>query len=121
VGDNLMTTYHNADHAVDALLRLETLVNTHNVSPGEMPRFSYTAVICKGDLFMLTVGVNGPLVGHSFRLLEHVTHGEKALEETVYLDLKQYRERFVQRPGTDSKPLYYLAEHKPLPEQEDLA
>jgi hypothetical protein len=67
-------------------------------------------VICKGDLFTLTVGVNGPLVGHSFRLLEHVVHGEKAVEESVYLSLQKYRERFVQRPATDGKPLYYLVE-----------
>jgi class 3 adenylate cyclase len=109
VGDNLMTTFQTADQAVDALLRLETLVNAHNASPGEMPRFAYTAVICKGDLFMLTIGVNGPLVGHSFRLLERLEHGDKAVEESVYLALEQYQEKFVKRLEVNGKPLYYLA------------
>ncbi len=110
VGDNLMTTYRSADQAVDALLRLETLVTAHNAAPGEMPRFAYTAVICKGDLFMLSIGVNGPLVGHSFRLLERVEHGCKALEESVFLGLEQYREKFVARPDVNGKPLYYLVD-----------
>jgi class 3 adenylate cyclase len=108
VGDNLITTYHRADHAVDALLRLDTLVNSHNDAPGDLPRFAYTAVICKGDLFVLSIGVNGPLVGHGFRLLEHVEHSEKVVEEAVYLSLERYQERFTRREEYEGKPLYYL-------------
>ncbi len=109
VGDNLVTTYHSADHAVDALLRLETLVNAHNDTPGDLPPFSYTAVICRGDLFVLNIGVNGPLVAHGFRLLDQVEHGSKVIEEAVFLNLQQYKERFVQRVGQECQTLYYLA------------
>ena len=109
VGDNLMTTYHSADSAVDSLLRLETLVNAHNEAPGDLPRFAYSAVICKGDLFVLNIGVNGPLVAHSFRLLDQVEHGGKALEEAVYLDLEWYKEKFVKRQTQGGSLLYCLA------------
>ncbi len=108
VGDNLVTTYHKADNAADALLRLETLVTAHNAEPGDLPRFSYTAVICKGDLFVLSIGVNGPLVGHSFRLLERVEHGDKVIEETVYTSLSRYQEKFTRRDSSDNEPLYCL-------------
>ncbi len=108
VGDNLVTTYRNADHAVDALLRLDTLVNTHNDAPEGLPAFSYTAVICQGDLFVLNIGVTGPLVAHSFRLLDQVEHGSKVLEESVYLNIQHFRERFVQRAGQEGRTLYYL-------------
>ncbi|MCC7448242.1 MAG: adenylate/guanylate cyclase domain-containing protein [Anaerolineae bacterium] len=108
VGDNLVTTYHQADNAVDALLRLETLVNAHNADPGDLPKFAYTAVICKGDLFVLSIGVNGPLVGHSFRLLERAAHGEKIIEESVYTGLAHYQEKFARREGSDSEGIYTL-------------
>lgn len=109
VGDNLVTTYHEADHAVSSLLRLDTLVNTHNDAPGDMPRFDYTAVICRGDLFVLSIGVNGPLVGHSFRLLDNVEHGNKVIEEAVYTTLQNYRDKFVRQGEHDGKPLYRLS------------
>jgi class 3 adenylate cyclase len=108
VGDNLVTSYLTADSAVDALLRLETLVNIHNANPGDMPTFNYTAVICKGDLFVLSIGVNGPLVGHSFRLLETITHAEKVVEEVVYHDLQRYQDRFVSLASDNETPLYRL-------------
>lgn len=108
VGDNLVTSYHAADSAVDALLRLETLVNAHNDAPEDLPKFAYTAVICKGDLFVLSIGVNGPLVNHSFRLLDRVTKGEKVVEEPAYLDLTRYQERFVKQPDADGNMLYHL-------------
>jgi class 3 adenylate cyclase len=107
VGDNLVTSYNSADSAVDALLRLETLVTAHNDEPLDFPKFSYTAVICKGDLFVLSIGVNGPLVGHSFRLLDKTPRGDKVIEENVYLDLKKYQERFKLQANTDTK-LYRL-------------
>ncbi len=107
VGDNLVTSYLSADSAVDALLRLETLVASHNAAPGELPKFSYSAVICRGDLFVLSIGVNGPLVGHSFRLLDHIDHGDKVLEEAVYLDLRRYQDRFTKRTN-EGDPLYHL-------------
>lgn len=110
VGDNLVTTYHSADHAVDALLRLETLVNAHNDAPGDLPTFAYTAVVCRGDLFVLNIGVTGPLVAHTFHLLEQVEHGSKVLEEAVYLGIQQYKERFAQRAGPEGGTLYYLAD-----------
>ncbi len=108
VGDNLVTTYHSADDAVDALLRLETLVNAHNDAPGDLPTFAYTAVICRGDLFVLNIGVHGPLVAHTFRLLDQMEHGCKVIEEAVYLNLQQYKERFTQHTGPDGQALYYL-------------
>jgi hypothetical protein len=108
VGDNLVTTYHSADHAVDALLRLETLVNAHNDAPGDLPTFAYTAVICRGDLFVLNVGVHGPLVAHTFRLLDQVEIGCKVIEEAVYVNLQQYKDRFAQRTGAEGRILYYL-------------
>ncbi|MEP7288795.1 MAG: adenylate/guanylate cyclase domain-containing protein [Chloroflexota bacterium] len=108
VGDNLVTSYHSADSAIDALLRLETLVNAHNDAPLDFPKFAYTAVICKGDLFVLSIGVNGPLVNHSFRLLDRVTPGDKLIEESVLLDLKRYQEKFVKRPELDGNALYHL-------------
>jgi class 3 adenylate cyclase len=108
VGDNLMTSYLTADGAVDALLRLETLVTAHNADPGDLPNFNYTAVICKGDLFVLSIGVNGPLVGHSFRLLDRVTHGDKVVEQPVYNDLLLYKDRFLPRPVEDGQSFYHL-------------
>ncbi len=109
VGDNLVTTYHSADSAVDAMLRLETLVSAHNDAPEDLPKFSYTAVICKGDLFVLSIGVNGPLVNHSFRLLEHIEHGEKVLEESVFLALQRYQNKFTKRPDLEGNQLYHLS------------
>src|SRR5258706_5135976 len=108
VGDNLVTTYHNADEAVDALLRLETLVNAHNDAPEDLPKFAYTAVICKGDLFVLSIGVNGPLVNHSFRLLDRVAKGTKVIEEPAYNDLKRYQDRFLKQPDPEESTLYHL-------------
>jgi class 3 adenylate cyclase len=109
VGDNLVTTYHQADDAVDALLRLETLVNAHNDAPEELPKFAYTAVICKGDLFVLSIGVNGPLVNHSFRLLDRLERGDKAVEETVYTTLQRYQDKFTKRTDQDGQSLYHLS------------
>ncbi len=91
------------------MLRLETLVSAHNDAPEDLPKFSYTAVICKGDLFVLSIGVNGPLVNHSFRMLEHIEHGEKVLEETVYLALQRYQDKFTKRADLDGRPLYHLS------------
>ncbi len=108
VGDNLVTTYHNADEAVDALLRLETLVNAHNDAPEDLPKFAYTAVICKGDLFVLSIGVNGPLVNHGFRMLDRLEHGDKAVEESVYMGLRRYQDKFTRHPGEDGHTLYHL-------------
>ncbi len=108
VGDNLVTSYPTANSAVDALLRMETLVGIHNEAPGDLPVFRYTSAICKGDLFVLSIGVNGPLVSHSFRMLERVGHGEKALEETVYLDLTRHQEKFAKKVDKDNTALYYL-------------
>jgi class 3 adenylate cyclase len=110
VGDNLVTTYHEADHAVEALLRLDQLVREHNADPGDLPPFAFSAVICKGDLFVLSIGVNGPLVGHSFRMLDHVTRGHKVIEESVRENLKRYRERFTAEGEFDGRSLYHLTE-----------
>ena len=107
VGDNLVTTYHSADDAVDALLRLDTLVSTHNDTPGEFPKFSYTSVTCKGDLFVLSIGVNGPLVSRGFRFLEQVDRGQKMIEKSVYDGLTRYRDRFTETP-VESQPAYRL-------------
>lgn len=95
VGDNLVTTYPTADKAVDALLRLETLVNSHNDAPGDLPTFQYTALVGKGDLFVLSFGVNGPLVGHCFRLIEQLDKGSKVIEAKVFGDLSVYHDRFA--------------------------
>lgn len=108
VGDNLVTTYHEANNAVEALLRLDELVREHNANPEDLPTFAFTAVICKGDLFVLSIGVNGPLVGHSFRMLDHVAKGEKVIEKAVYDNLKRHRERFVAQGDFDGQPLYQL-------------
>lgn len=108
VGDNLVTTYQDADDAVEALLRLDELVREHNANPGELPPFAFSAVLCKGDLFVLSIGVNGPLVGHSFRMLEHISPGEKIIESAVYDNLKRFRERFDEHTPLDSQTLYHL-------------
>ena len=110
VGDNLVTTYLDADDAVEALLRLDQLVREHNTNPGELPTFAFSAVLCKGDLFVLSIGVNGPLVGHSFRLLEHVPPGQKVIEAAVYDNLKRFRERFIEHAAIDSREMYQLNE-----------
>ncbi len=109
VGDNLVTTYHSADDAVDALLRLDTLVAAHNDAPGDFPKFSYSSVTCKGDLFVLSIGVNGPLVSRTFRLLDHVERGQKVIEESVHAGLSRYRDRFAQ-VQLDGKTAYHLLE-----------
>mgnify|MGYP000031104099 CR=1 FL=1 len=99
------------DEDVDeALLRLDQLVREHNTNPGELPTFAFSAVLCKGDLFVLSIGVNGPLVGHSFRLLEHVPPGQKLIEAAVYDNLKRYRERFIEHPAIDTREIYQLNE-----------
>jgi class 3 adenylate cyclase len=109
VGDNLVTSYLTADSAVDAMLRLETLVSVHNDSRGDMPRFEYTGITCKGDLFVLSIGVNGPLVGHTFRMLDLIKPGEKAIEEPVFIDLSRYRERFAKRATQEALYYYVVA------------
>ena len=98
VGDNLLTTYPTADQAVDAMLRMATLVNAHNDSPAGLPIFEYSLVLCKGDLFVLNIGINGPLVSHVFRVLEQIPPGLKAIEQTVFDSLTQYRDRFALDP-----------------------
>jgi class 3 adenylate cyclase len=108
VGDNLVTTYQDPDDAVEALLRLDQLVREHNANPGDLPTFAFSAVLCKGDLFVLSIGVNGPLVGHAFRLLEQVPAGEKVIESAVHENLRRYRERFVERSPLDSRQVYQL-------------
>ena len=123
VGDNLVTSYQNADSAIDALLRLDALVNAHNDKPGDLPSLSYTAVICKGDLFVLSIGVNGPLVNHSFRLLDKVERGTKVLESAVFADLKHHQERFVMLPSAGEASLYHLQPgplHEPVQQPDDL-
>ncbi len=108
VGDNLLTSYRHADNAIDALLRLETLVNAHNDAPGDLPKFAYTAAICKGDLFVLSIGVAGPLVGHTVRTLDRAKPGIKMIEEAVYTDLVLYQERFEKHTDSDGRVEYFL-------------
>jgi class 3 adenylate cyclase len=100
VGDNLVTTYDTADEAADSLLRLEGLVNAHNHADHEnLPLFQFSAVICKGDLFVLSLGINGPLVTHGFRLLNQMPAGHKQITAEVYNDLSRHKARFY---ATDS-------------------
>lgn len=108
VGDNLVTTHESADDAVHALLQLEKLVAHHNETRGDLPRFEYTAITCKGDLFVLSLGVNGPLVSRAFRTLDHVERGGVALEPTVFDALTEYKPRFVSRTTEDGHTFYYL-------------
>lgn len=108
VGDNLMTTYVNADDAVHALMQLEKLVDEHNQNPGDLPSFSYSAVICKGDLFVLSVGVNGPLVSHTFRLMEAIQSGQKVVEKTVYEDLTLNQTAFSRYEHPEGRVYYFL-------------
>ena len=70
-----------------------------------------TDVASMSTTVVLSIGVNGPLVGHSFRLLEHVQPGQKLIEAAVYENLKRYRERFIEHAAIDSRELYQLIEN----------
>jgi class 3 adenylate cyclase len=84
VGDNLLTTFDTATEAYQALQHLEELVAAHNHNTGALPAINYSALICRGDLFVLSLGVNGPLVSRAFRLINQIPAGMKAAEIAVF-------------------------------------
>lgn len=84
VGDNLLATFDTASEAMYALHRLEELIATHNHNTGALPVIDYSALICRGDLFVLSLGVNGPLVSRAFRLMNQLPAGMKAAEMAVF-------------------------------------
>lgn len=106
VGDNLVTTYEKADDAVLALIRLQELVINHNNVPGEMMPFRYTSVTCKGDLFVLSFGIHGPLVSRAFRLLGSAQDGDKLIEGAVYRELSAHHDQLTRCDETEA--LYRL-------------
>ena len=84
VGDNLLTTFDTATEAYRALQHLEELVAAYNRNTGALPAINYSALICRGDLFVLSLGVNGPLVSRAFRLINQIPAGMKAAEIAVF-------------------------------------
>jgi class 3 adenylate cyclase len=84
-GDNVISTHTSADAAVDFLLHLERLVTAHNTDQERPCRhIAYTAVICRGDLFVPDYGVAGPLVSGAFRMLGSIPAEAKVISEDVF-------------------------------------
>ena len=99
VGDNLVSSFPSADGAMESLLRLETLVNAHNDAPGKLPVMQFTAIACLGDLYVLSIGINGPLVSRAFRLLDAAAKGSTVVDAAVYSALSQHQNKFVPLVG----------------------
>lgn len=87
VGDNLLASFDTASDALKGLTRLSELITSHNNNPGNLPLIKFSAIICKGDLFVLSLGVNGPLVSRAFRLVNQLPAECKAAEAQVVQEL----------------------------------
>jgi class 3 adenylate cyclase len=113
VGDNLITTHHTADEAAAANVELARMVNRYNdiitsQDPAGQP-IVYSSITCRGDLFVLNIGVNGPLVSRAFRLLSRLPSGVAALEPAVFADLAEsHHAAFQANDPNTPDDLYHL-------------
>ncbi len=108
VGDNLVTTFERAEDAIHALSELDQLLIEYNANRGDLPELRYSAIICKGDLFVLSFGVNGSLVHRAFRLLNQVPHAQKLIAAEVRHDSGLSDEHFALHGEIEGNIFYQI-------------
>lgn len=104
IADMSLLTFSEPDEAYHALLNLHALVKIHNEkSESGLPAYHFKAAAGKGDLILSPTGVVGPLVNHTFEVLNLTPRETCCLDAACYEQLKNYRTYFEAMPNS---PIY---------------
>lgn len=93
VADMALMSFYNADDAIQAVLNLRALVETHNQQHPDLLDYHFKVAIATGDLILSPTGVVGRLVNSTFDLLNATPREAVCIDQATHDHLHDYLER----------------------------